>query len=444
MSENNAIINSFSAFINDNEPEFYLTGAAGTGKTTLVIQLIKKALGAGLSIHCVAYTHKAVKILKTTFKGEVPEDSCSTLHSFLAKRPTINTDALNTKEVEGNTAGDVSEFKGILFVDEFSMVGEKDYTNLTDAQYDSEGNLLFRVVYVGDLNQLPPVKDQQTIFPNGKYKHHLTKVYRQANDNKLTDTLIALTSYIEGQAPQPLLEHETFVRNENIVQRYMQTKTHDKIILAYTNAKVQELNAQIQGREAPILKDDIYCSTLRKIYTYVGALKNPDFIVNIGGDIIDRTDKFNTLETIEDLPDVEFYNLIDADGNETIHAGIFGHANYNNINEQLKNAAVRANKEIMKVAGPDVKPKVWGFNNRNNPLEIERKKAWREYLAFKSNVMCFDFAHAMTVHKSQGSTYEVVCLDTEDMYKCAKWNFNMYLKLMYVAISRASSIVYTN
>jgi hypothetical protein len=87
---------------------------------------------------------------------------------------------------------------------------------------------------------------------------------------------------------------------------------------------------------------------------------------------------------------------------------------------------------------------VWASLNSHTKLARARAKAWRDYLTFKEYVICLDFPHAMTVHKSQGSTYNTVYLDSDDLYLCATRNFNLYLKLMYVAISRASNKVYTN
>ena len=54
------------------------------------------------------------------------------------------------------------------------------------------------------------------------------------------------------------------------------------------------------------------------------------------------------------------------------------------------------------------------------------------------------FAHAMTIHKSQGSTYDTVYLDTEDLGMVANMDYIMYLRLLYVAVSRASNKVITN
>lgn len=85
-----------------------------------------------------------------------------------------------------------------------------------------------------------------------------------------------------------------------------------------------------------------------------------------------------------------------------------------------------------------------GCKEPKHPLAKKRKNAWKYYLSFKSCVICLDFAHAMTVHKSQGSTYDTVYLDTEDIGKCSNYDYELYLKLMYVGISRAAQKVYTN
>ena len=72
----------------------------------------------------------------------------------------------------------------------------------------------------------------------------------------------------------------------------------------------------------------------------------------------------------------------------------------------------------------------------------QRAKAWRDHLTFNDLVLCIDFPYAMTVHKSQGSTYDEVYIDSDDLYKCAENNFSLYLKLLYVAISRAKHDVF--
>ena len=88
--------------------------------------------------------------------------------------------------------------------------------------------------------------------------------------------------------------------------------------------------------------------------------------------------------------------------------------------------------------------KEWADANRDHPMARARGKAWSHVMSFKDCVLCLDFVHAMTVHKSQGSTYENVYIDIQDLGRCADKDYTMYLKLLYVAVSRASHKVFTN
>ena len=124
------------------------------------------------------------------------------------------------------------------------------------------------------------------------------------------------------------------------------------------------------------------------------------------------------------------------------HGIKFGHYEYKVARETLEQAAVQSNNEIEKkhighrAAG-------WARANPRTPLARKRAKAWRDCLSFKDCTICIDFPYAMTVHKSQGSTFNTVFVDTDDIAQCAERDFNMYLKLTYVAISRASHKVFT-
>ena len=86
----------------------------------------------------------------------------------------------------------------------------------------------------------------------------------------------------------------------------------------------------------------------------------------------------------------------------------------------------------------------WAKQNYDSALARKRSAAWRDFLSFNSTALCLDFAHAMTVHKSQGSTFNTVYVDTNDIHSAASFSFEQYLKLMYVALSRASNKVITN
>lgn len=436
------ILDTFKAFIKDEEaPHMYVTGAAGTGKTTDLGHTIQYCLNNEIS-HCVcAFTHKAVGVLAS----KMPDKAIlSTLHSFLTKRPTVNTNATKLKYVDNNIKVGESDTVEILFVDEFSMVGDKDYSDILDLQWDDEGKLITKVVFLGDLNQLPPVTDMQSIKPKGEYCVHLTEVHRQANSNPLLDTLTQLTMYISGNDPEPLEQHSTFVRGVDLVSEYF--KHSSAIVLAYTNERVQELNRLIEGKSKLEINDEVFSPTTRRTghISHIIQKSEVQFITTIMGELLELNSKYRTLETLLNLP-LEFIRIEEQTEDEVKYrtrAAVFGHKDYLNLSNELKNKAVKINKQIEKTFNASAKE--WCKENPKHTLSKERAKAWREFLAFNSCVICVDFKHAMTVHKSQGSTYPIVLIDTDDLGKCADRDYKLYMQLMYVAISRASEKVFTS
>lgn len=444
------VLQAFRKFLQDVEAsEMYITGVAGTGKTTSLADIIKYCIHEHIPTATCAYTHRASQVLRDKLPLEGALHNISTLHSFLKKRPTINMQARHVTEVEGNTAttrvkkdsSNGEEPPVVLFVDEFSMVGERDYRDIADLQYNEDGDVILKVVYIGDPNQLPPVKDQQVVYPRGKHKVMLTQIHRQNNGNPLIDTLITLNDYINGAEPLPLEPHSRFIRDADIVKEYKDCKK-SKIILSYTNEAVERLNAQIQGYTEPKLNDYVFSPTTKKTYLLDGIYPFVDSVRTLRGDKVTTSDKFHTLDTLRSIEGIAFYSLLDLEGNTDSYAVVFGHSRFLTLQQKLAAAAVEANKKITSTY--DENPKEWSERNWQHPLARERADAWRTFMAFKNCVICVDFIHAMTVHKSQGCTYEDVFIDIQDLHKCAKKDFNMYLRLLYVAISRASNKVITN
>jgi len=340
---------------------------------------------AGFKAVASAYTHKACAVLRTKLPKKT---TVCTLHSFLVKRPTINDKATTVAKLEGNQQTGAPEVIDILFVDEFSMVGEKDFVLINDLLSDEEGNALMKIVYIGDPNQLPPVKDAKAITPKGKYWFKLTEVFRQANTNPLIDTLLSLNDYINGEEPQPLLEHDTFTRGVDIASLYPVCIT-SKVLLAYTNARVEELNAEIEGRAEPIVGDNLYSPTTRKNYILTAIANTAEHIQSSFGDMLSIGSKYKTLETLHKIPQLKFYYLLDEEGQETVHAAVFGHSSFLKAQQNLANSAVVINKQILAITNED--PKEWARANWGHSLSRERAKSWSQYLAFKDFAIFFDF-----------------------------------------------------
>jgi exodeoxyribonuclease-5 len=68
------------------------------------------------------------------------------------------------------------------------------------------------------------------------------------------------------------------------------------------------------------------------------------------------------------------------------------------------------------------------------PQEDRRKAAWRAFFNFKDRYADVRPPHAGTIHRSQGSTYDVAYLDLTDIGRNTKWY--EIAKLLYVGLTR--------
>lgn len=399
--------------------DMFVMGRAGTGKTTDLKHAVAHCISNDIKYTVCAFTHKACGVLAE----KLPEGaSIQTLHKFLRKRPTVNTNATRVAQVEGNAVMGDSDQVSVVFVDEFGMVGEQD---LMDVRALQDGEVPMKCVWIGDHKyQLPPVGDMFTLHPYGKYQVNLTKVYRQAEDNPLLATLNQLVSFMDGADPVPLIESEHFTRGKDIVKE-ASGRVEDSILLAFTNERVEALNRDIQGYAWPLENDLVFSPSTKQRYEYVVEMIPQDVrALDVHSGELKFGTKYKTLEHLIAMPDIS-YGMFELGEETYTYAFVFGHHRYNQLKNKLKKAAVQANQKYEKG-------------------DRKRAKAWRDFLTFNECVVCMDFAHAVTVHKSQGSTYDTVYLDTQDIDKARSFDYNLYLRLMYTGISRASNRVITN
>jgi hypothetical protein len=391
-------------FLNqDNDLEAFITGPAGSGKTTDLHSIIVQLNKLKVNYQVVAYTHKAKDVLIE----KLPENTViTTLHSFLKKRPGINEKAKHLKALMTS-----NQYSTPAFLEDEGLLED-----LIDVATGKAPKPL-KVLYVGDLNQLSPIDGPPVVYPCGNFQKKLTTIHRTSEETDIHIPLAKLVDMLEGRAQMSYLEPtKYFTRNNNINTLYKEDQGN-KIMLAYTNRAVQTHNTIIQGYAQPKQGDTIYSSSLKACFELVDITdeaKPGNIIITPRGEI-DEDTSYKPVQFLNRHKKVQYFNTI----NGLSIPGIFGSYTNKLIREKLGIDLVAANQQ-----GKD------------------SKKLYREYKAISDFVSQFDFEHCMTIHKSQGSEYTNVYIDSEDLSVC--FNIEERMKLLYVGMSRSKNKIFLN
>lgn len=191
----------FNFLLSDIKKCFGLYGFAGTGKTTLIVQLVDFLLNKNLvkSVAFTAPTNKAVNIMKSKFRNQLKlliekmtgqkelnndihfDSYLHSLESLGINIEFITTHRLLNYKTEFDEEGKRVFVKGknteimsydIVFIDECSMVSTELITHIFEdisREIKNSKNSIRKipkVIFVGDPAQLPPVNEDTSIIFN--------------------------------------------------------------------------------------------------------------------------------------------------------------------------------------------------------------------------------------------------------------------------------------
>jgi exodeoxyribonuclease-5 len=366
------------AFLNSDQKEFCLTGQAGTGKTYMLFSIL------GESAAYCATTNKAASVLRSlTGKAD-------TIHSLLSLTVKNDFSSGKTSLIRNPKA---TPIRGkVIVVDEASMVDR--YLHEIIREMCSES----KIIYVGDDAQLPPVASGNfSVFKLDLPTAGLTQVMRSLDTPQITQLSTALRAAVfNGQnvaiserAPD-ILRINAHAAHDIVTYMVQNDKWHSTILLSYTNARATAAVKVIRGaanKPASLIPGDT-------------VVVNSAF--KMGEDWI-PTDSM-----------VEIQSISPVDGSPHL---IVAHTDYGDMITYKDNSKLQA--AIAKAAA---------------------EKDWNEYFKLKQTFIDLRHAEALTIHKSQGSTFETVFVDMGSLATCR--NPNERRRLLYVACSRAKSKLY--
>lgn len=399
----------FFNFLFSENNELIISGPGGVGKTFLMGHLIDeimpkyhqscKLLGIDPiynQVMMTATTNKAAEVL-----GKATKRPTKTIHSFLNLRVTEDYDTGVTRLAK--TKNWMVHMNRILFVDESSMIDSSLLALL------HEGAHKCKIVYVGDHCQLSPVMESVSpIYKKNLPFYELLEPMRNANQPALMAVCNQLRNTVKSKKFEPikvvpgvidLLDGPSM---EAEVQKHFKDPTNHDRILAYTNAKVVDYNN--------------YIREMRGLPTHftIGERVVNNSAIQLSAGNMAAEDEFEVI-SVENAPTkIAIGNNVEL---EVLHYTLAGtHARFNKV-------PVPTNRDHF-----------------NQLLKYYAKqKDWYKYYQLKNNYPDLRPRDAATVHKAQGSTYETVFIDLDDLSTCR--NPDMAARLLYVAFSRAKQRV---
>ena len=398
-----------------------LTGSAGTGKTTVVRELIKKIETESpmTTIALCATTHRAAIVLE-----EITSQKVTTAHALFKLRPTTTKTG---KEVLTQTSKCDIPVNSLVIIDEASMIGNEFLKAIVDIVKDK----CLKILFIGDPFQLPPPKDRCSIFDGSLYTFKLTNIHRQAGGNPVLDKANEFREYLEGtRLKEPVIEtcinpkgegihilsHQDFI--SKFVGKYMDYSAGAEVdtpLCTFTNESAINYNNMV--RKAAFFLDDV----IQPFYKGERLTSNSAVM-----------DKEKTILTNNEVVYVQSFR-------EGIEHNIPGYyiTVHGTYDKYLKSNIKQVFSPKTKYAADVVLSEL-----KKEAISKKCKQTWKEFYAVKNYLADLRPPFAGTTHKAQGGTFPAVFIDKINLNKCR--NKSTRARLFYVALTRASENVYIN
>lgn len=426
-----------------------ISGYAGTGKTFLLSELVENLVSQKKRrrISITAPTHKAVGVIKAYFAQNKKVNSkitFSTVQKLLGLKPEINQ-VSGKQEFKPDGFSEVS-FYDVVVVDETSMLDDELFFAIDDSVgLRKESKNPLKVIFIGDPKQIPPVnKEDSEPFLNPEMYNiqvfNLEEIMRQKTGSPIIDASVYVREKIGSLNCYNLEKfqsegHFEIVRNglqPNRVKLHTELKSlfsSDEFkkdpsmirVIAWRNVTVNKFNLII--RKFYHGKDELpeYVAGDLLIANQPYSADGVDFLFVNSDEIIVKKCKQENISVMGDNYDVWTItgeiNNPDSDKIEVVEFPLVSETSREKYQVRLNN--------LRNVA----------FSKKGE----ERRSAWKRFYEFKDSFADCNYGFALTAHKSQGSTYDTVYVDLNDIIlneRVVERN-----RIIYTSITRAKNKV---
>lgn len=416
--------------------EYILSGPAGTGKSTIIRMAIKDYKG---NVFLTATTNQAVDVLKTIWETQSKQTSADiyvgTIHKLLGLYLDIeyNEETESTVEVlKFNPQHEnlLVKDNSLVIIDEASMLSSSMYKILNEAIKSHN----IKVIYMGDFQQLPPIKENVSKVFDIPNRSVLTKVMRQKEGSNLL-------SFIQSIRNNPTINID--ISNTEVIYIKQEKEFIDKIYehynseefkkdptyiksIAWTNKRIKKYNDIIKQKVRGNLQSKLDFIPGERLICTKQYSKQKTTKGKTSRAIILNSSQEVTLESI---------SIIKKCGITAYEMNV-----RDNRNKLIKVFTVKPSnfKTYMNKVNR-YKREYYSSQNIKDKMKL---------VSFMNTFAVLDHAYSITAHRSQGSTYKNVFIDYTDirsMLNLEDENINIgeyFHRCLYTAVSRASEKLY--
>ncbi len=378
----------------DAKQNVFLTGGAGTGKTTLTRKVIDHYEGEGKKVAKLASTGMAA----TLIGGQ-------TLHSFLDLGIADSIEELEQKgklEIKNKTKKLIASMD-LIIIDEISMVSAPlfEMIRLRLLQSDFKGVLLT----VGDFLQLPPVVRgygeiyfafESESWQRFDFSTITLEINHRSDDRDFVKVLDRVRFAEVGDAEHYYLHHLIKPIGEDLSQyTYLYGKNYSAS--RHNEAQLAFIDSDEVVYEAQLVKHDKNSTEKEIERFYQDARIEPQLRLKVGAPVLFTRNAWNYFNG-------ERGRIVRLSG-ETVFVE-------------------KSDGTVVKLERASMAKTQW------KERTIEGKKEMVEEAKFSLHQFPIALAFAITIHKSQGMSIEDLIIETTEIFAPSQF---------YVALSRATS-----
>jgi len=424
-------------FIESGDPDdfFVIGGKAGTGKTTIAEAIISPYINKTNILVC-ALSHKA-KLVITEKLIKAFGSNCVVSKS-VAGALGMNMDNETGKFVVDRNEDVRPPIKraNIIVVDEASMINEESHSLLM-----TEKKKKAKVIYLGDIRQLPPIRENDSKYRNKPSPIFYCKNYSILNERIRQgeeSPILPFADYfgdnsrltIPKENPVPVDKRKNIVNEKGALVFADNIDDVIETVLPLYKKAVDTGNMNIIKTVTYKNNNRRYINGLVRSYLFG---RQECAIQYLKGDLLMFNDNYTIesfLEPISNSFEIQITSAVPQTREYKVWELCF-------IYESKPVSVFALDESEIKRHAADVTARF--EYAKKLPFGEERKEALSNAWGLKNRYAPVDYAYAITSHKSQGSTYNTVVVDEMDIMSVKPISNKQKSQSLYTAITRAST-----